>query len=125
MSKEVTKFGKKTKVCSRCKRRKKAELFYDNDAYTDGKKSWCNQCYVDVNKENRHKLAKIHHCIGVNEYRNMMDKVNSIRNRIISAYRTAEVDDGLYILVNAKQSVKDLSGLLDDEIKRLNREIVE
>lgn len=41
----------KTKVCTRCKRRRKIAQFYKDKSMRDGFASWCRSCTRDYDRE--------------------------------------------------------------------------
>lgn len=41
----------KTKVCTRCKKRRKLNLFYRDKHMKDGLSSWCKACTREYDKE--------------------------------------------------------------------------
>jgi len=41
----------KTKVCTRCSKRRKAEHFYKDKHMKDGRSSWCKSCTRDYDRE--------------------------------------------------------------------------
>ena len=41
----------KTKVCTRCKKRRKLDLFYKDMHMKDGLSSWCKACTKDYDRE--------------------------------------------------------------------------
>ena len=47
----ATKTEPKTKVCTRCKKRRKLELFYRDKHQKDGLSSWCKDCTRDYDRE--------------------------------------------------------------------------
>ena len=124
MNKKVTKFGKKTKVCNRCKIRKEAELFYDDNRYRDDKNSWCSQCYMDFSRKRRRVLSKAKYAVDLDRYRSMRMLVSNITSRVVRSKKTADVDDCMYELMYALESVESLRRKLKKEIGRLNREVV-
>lgn len=40
----------KTKVCTRCKKRRKLDLFYKDKHMKDGLSSWCKPCTKDYDR---------------------------------------------------------------------------
>ncbi len=42
--------AQKTKVCSRCKKRRKLDLFYKDKQTKDGLASWCRPCTADYDR---------------------------------------------------------------------------
>jgi hypothetical protein len=43
----------KTKVCTRCGKRRKVEHFYKDKSMKDGLTSWCKSCTLDYDREYR------------------------------------------------------------------------
>jgi hypothetical protein len=43
----------KTKVCTRCTKRRKLEQFYKDKSMKDGLTSWCKSCTLDYDREYR------------------------------------------------------------------------
>ena len=43
----------KTKICTRCKKRKKVAEFYGDKHMKDGLSSWCKPCTKDYDREYR------------------------------------------------------------------------
>jgi hypothetical protein len=41
----------KTKVCTRCKKRRKLDLFYKDKHMKDGLSSWCKSCTKHYDRE--------------------------------------------------------------------------
>jgi hypothetical protein len=41
----------KTKVCTRCKKRRKLDLFYKDKHVKDGLSSWCKGCTKEYDRE--------------------------------------------------------------------------
>lgn len=50
----------KTKVCTRCKKRRKLDQFYKDKHMKDGHSSWCKTCTKDYDREyaKRKKAAR-------------------------------------------------------------------
>jgi len=41
----------KTKICTRCKKRRKLDLFYKDKHMKDGLSSWCKPCTKEYDRE--------------------------------------------------------------------------
>jgi hypothetical protein len=47
----------KTKVCTRCKKRRKLDLFYKDKTQKDGHASWCKTCEREYDRAYRARKA--------------------------------------------------------------------